>query len=69
LQCWRWSGSFNQSGLPVFGAMYSKWQARRIVWEYSKGYAVPAERNVIMSCGNRWCVNPHHMRLGFPIEG
>lgn len=68
-ECWAWRGSTSPYG-PLFGAKRQKTdgkyypqmtQARRILWAEHTGTYLADRQNIFHSCGNKHCVNPHHL--------
>src|SRR5690242_5632908 len=59
--CWEWAGAHNQYGYGKFGTR----AAHRIIYGYYFGEPSP-DLQIDHACGNRGCVNPHHMRAVTP---
>jgi hypothetical protein len=69
--CWQWTGA-TTNGTPVMrdhppveGGRGRLCQARRLVYHWLVGPILPG-RKVRDFCGNPMCVNPNHLRLGYP---
>lgn len=60
--CHPWTGGFSQLGVPNISVGKSGGSARRRLWQIVNG-ELPRTRLVIMSCGNRACMNIEHMAL------
>lgn len=60
--CWPWLGRTNTVGYPVKTWHGNTIPAARWLWALLFG-GVPEGMVVSMSCGNKSCVNPAHMRL------
>ncbi len=67
--CWLWTGSTGPQG-PLFGAKKIKQdgryypqmtQARRILWAEYHGEYLQPNQNIHHACGNKHCMNPHHL--------
>jgi hypothetical protein len=70
-RCWQWTGA-TTNGTPVMrdhppveGGRGRLCQARRLVYHWLVGPILPG-RKVRDFCGNPMCVNPNHLRLGYP---
>lgn len=60
--CHPWLGHFGQFGCPYINRGKTGGSARRALWQLVHG-ELPRTRLVIMSCGNRACMNIEHMSL------
>ena len=60
--CHPWQGHFGQLGCPYISLGKGGGSARRALWQLTHG-ELPRTRLVIMSCGNRACMNIEHMAL------
>lgn len=56
--CWVWTGYYTPDGYP----QYESTSARAVVWRKNRG-ELPIGSRLRALCGNRDCVNHHHMRL------
>lgn len=70
-ECWPWTASLHTSGggqLWVSTRGRRPLLAARISWELAHG-PVPAQHAVQVTCGERRCVNPAHLRTKPPPWG
>lgn len=65
-ECWLWCGALHMNGAALFEVRRSgravKRTARRIAYELTHGKSLPDDVLLDMTCGERWCCNPAHMR-------
>jgi hypothetical protein len=68
-ECWLWMGAKNKWGYGRLHQPGSKTDilAHRLALKLS-GRAVPSDLNVLHSCDNPPCCNPHHLRVGTQKE-
>lgn len=59
--CHVWTGTVN-NGRPAFTVRKRNESPRRLVWEWTFGEKPHADRRVWVTCGNRFCLNPKHLR-------
>jgi len=59
--CWKWSGSLAGGGYGRIAVNGKMCWAHRISYEWMVG-KIPEGMEVDHKCGNRWCVNPEHLR-------
>lgn len=60
--CWTWIGNCGAAGYPIKTVAGKCLTGRQWMWQQLFG-PVPAGLVVSTTCGNRGCVNPHHLRL------
>lgn len=60
--CWRWGGTLDRSGYGTLSINGRTVRAHRFSYEAYHGH--PPQKHVLHKCGNRWCVNPHHLQDG-----
>lgn len=70
-ECWEWAGRRDRSGYGVLsigprGAV-EPWKAHRLSWELHRG-PIPDGLVIRHQCGNRCCVNPHHLIPGTQVQ-
>ena len=62
-QCWNWLGSINpRTGYGKKQWLGETWLAHRWVWTMLFGI-IPKKMTINHLCGNRKCVNPHHLEV------
>lgn len=63
-ECWFWTGAVNSNGYP-YTRLHGGGNAlaRRVAYEMSLQRDLDKQEIVVDNCGNRLCVNPHHMQL------
>jgi hypothetical protein len=70
--CWHWTGKFSGDGLPTFKECPTGRAARltatvpmatRTAFAWFRGLLMPSKYwRLKQTCGNRWCVNPAHLK-------
>lgn len=60
--CWEWIGSLNSLGYPGKTDGGKSTTGQRWLFQQLFG-PLPAALSVRMKCGNRICMNPHHMEI------
>lgn len=62
-ECWRWFGSSDGQGYPVFWVPGIKRliSAKRVLWCITHNDDFPENHQMKSTCGNTWCVNPEHL--------
>lgn len=60
--CWDWSGKRASNGYSAFCLKRQWLLAHRLAYTFHVGELADSQR-VEHSCGDRYCVNPHHLRL------
>ena len=61
--CWEWKSYIGPTGYCLFGFNGKNIGAHRLAFEIFFGKLLPGE-NVMHACGNKLCVNPHHLKVG-----
>jgi hypothetical protein len=56
--CWPWLGRTDGNGDGVYDGR----TAHRYAYELA-GRLLPSGASLEHRCGNRWCVNPHHLEV------
>jgi len=62
--CKRWAGTYSIHGYPVIAWRYRKYPVRRLLLGLIAGNPLAKNKRVYDTCGNRWCVNEEHLRVG-----
>ncbi len=57
-KCWMWTGALSGGKWPTVWFEGAATPVRRVVWQLSKGKAIPASVCVTCKCGNDLCVCP-----------
>lgn len=66
--CWEWIGNVHHAtGYGKKQYMGETWLAHRWVWSMLMG-PIPEGSVIDHRCGNRRCVNPHHLRVTTQAE-
>lgn len=66
--CWLWPFSTNKGGYSQIQIAKQRRAAHQVVCERAHGRAPSPEMEVAHNCGNRRCINPHHLRWATPKE-
>lgn len=66
-ECWEWKGANNGKGYGQIGYNGKVKRAHRISYEINIG-EIPEGMQIDHICGNRSCVNPHHLRIATPTQ-
>lgn len=68
-ECWPWTGGKQGKGYGQFFLPGGKpIGAHRYSWMLANGQEIPAGMHVLHSCDNPPCVNPAHLRVGWPRD-
>ena len=66
--CWKWKGSTNKSGQPIFkqksissSTQKENISARNYVWILNNK-SIKEGYKIITNCGNILCINPNHLK-------
>lgn len=65
--CWTWLGPVNPDGRATKTFCGKSMPAQRWMWQQLFG-AIPAGMVVYTTCGNKACINPHHLRMGYQAD-
>ena len=65
--CWTWLANHDANGVPTKQFAGKHMPARRWMWAQLFG-PIPDGLVVTTNCGNKACVNPHHLRACFQAE-
>lgn len=65
--CWQWLSHISSSGHGKKTYCGRVVMAHRWMWEQLFG-PIPYGMVVFNTCGNKQCVNPHHLRLGYQAD-
>lgn len=64
--CLEWLGKFDRDGIAIAAGPVTKQhgtrQATRLAWMAHRGRKLDKATQLVRSCGNPRCVNPHHLR-------
>lgn len=60
--CWIWTGGTSAYDKPVVYINYRTVAAQRVAYQLANG-DLEANRNLVSSCGNTYCINPEHLEL------
>lgn len=64
-QCWNWRGPTNNAGYGMMRGALGMATVHRISYiEHYKTIDYGSKKFVLHKCGNKLCVNPHHLTLG-----
>ena len=61
-ECWLWRGRTDTGGYPVFHVKGSPHRAQRVAWVLDHDYQLPSHHWVRVSCDNKTCVRPEHIK-------
>lgn len=64
--CLVWTGSVDKRGNPATGHRHES--VRRLVWRHLHGEPPPAGRQIRTTCGNKLCLQPHHLHVNSPAQ-
>lgn len=67
-ECMNFPFPVGSHGYGMFSVRYRKMLAHRYVCEKAHGVPPTAEHQAAHSCGNKTCVNPHHLRWATRVE-
>jgi len=60
-ECWLWSYSFNPTGYPSITLKKHTQRVNRLVCRRVHGEPPTPDHQAAHNCGNRKCINPHHL--------
>jgi hypothetical protein len=63
-ECLRWAGSYTTCGYPLIKWNGKRKIARRVLMGLLAGGGISDRHVVYDKCGNRWCMNEEHLRVG-----
>jgi hypothetical protein len=68
--CINWKGNkeISELGGNKFRINGKKFRVQKLILSWFTGKEVKRKKKITIRCGNKWCINPRHMRLSGELE-